>query len=241
VRWKLSQSDLSIPRHYLITQSKMAQRPSQVSFNEELLRKVLICLLVPNTYNVGSQREPEIQSSLLSKLKNIHIELSPPKLPILPGGSSKLTMELANILQTDPGTFKEAVMSISNTYSLLTIVHDMFIYRHLLQKDCIPYLPSYNSIENYKRWKAEEDQQLASLIQTRSGNYVEMYEGLDTSKRLVLLQIMEASNLLGKDSNKSSNPYCLISYAGVSFVSQICERNLNPQFNYCVALYTFLI
>lgn len=210
---------------------------------QELLVKSLICLLLPKDFQLAAQcivdnNIPE-KSSLVKK---VYIQVHPAKTLSVTKVSSKVLDDLCAILGVGSQVFKATLSSITATTNLTTIVHDLYIYRHLLQMDWIPFLPNFQSKSHLKEFKDAEDKSLEALLKQKlkcdnPPNIVKKYQDLDPSRKYLLLEIIDATNLLAKDSNKSSNPYCMVSYSGMEFSSNISQSNCNPKFDFSIPLY----
>jgi hypothetical protein len=206
--------------------------------SQELLTKALSCLLLPKTipqeYKLTTKKSSTFLKQILVKVDQI-------KLPLLPPSNSKLVLELLTIMNVDESIANSTLQSIRTETNLTAIVHDLYIYRHLLQKDCVPFLPKFANADQCNLWKQKEDAEIASLISDSfpsdsTSSLKNIYGSLNASRKYILLNIIEASNLSAKDTKKTSNPYCSITYAGMQFNTQVITRNCNPKFNFSLAL-----
>ncbi|KAJ3179167.1 hypothetical protein HDU87_003125 [Geranomyces variabilis] len=110
---------------------------------------------------------------------------------------------------------------------------DLAAYLHLVRLDAGLTSPSdFDDPAEYAQWKATEVDALDRVISALTGSAE--YSAPDC--QLIQLTVAAAEGLLGKDNSGTSNPYCVVAFDGVNFVSQPATRTRSPTWNMKVAL-----
>ncbi|KAI9089606.1 hypothetical protein DFS34DRAFT_597989 [Phlyctochytrium arcticum] len=113
------------------------------------------------------------------------------------------------------------------------IIADLKAYRFLLSQDMGFLSPlTIDNDRQYADWKAQEDEELEKIIGL--ANIMEEYPHVDSSHSksdLYRLEVRQASGLYAKDDNGLSNPYCVVSFDGLCYVSDVAQSTLDPQWN----------
>ncbi|KAJ3167930.1 Protein unc-13 C [Geranomyces variabilis] len=110
---------------------------------------------------------------------------------------------------------------------------DLATYLHLVRLDAGANTPSdFDDAEEYARWKSSEMDALDRVVSALTGSV----EYSAPESQLIQLTVAAAEGLLGKDNSGTSNPYCVVTFDGVSFVSQPVTRTRSPTWNMKVVL-----
>ncbi|KNC99275.1 uncharacterized protein SPPG_05530 [Spizellomyces punctatus DAOM BR117] len=132
---------------------------------------------------------------------------------------------------------------VIETFGSEHIAADLMIYLQLLIRDMGILSPTdFHDVDVYQAWKRFEREAVEKLISsTGHGAVSAVVEGpiADLSGEddaLISFAVQSATGLYAKDQNGLSNPYCVITFNGISFVSQTVEKNLNPRWNFNVPL-----
>ncbi|KAJ3161785.1 Protein unc-13 B [Geranomyces michiganensis] len=110
---------------------------------------------------------------------------------------------------------------------------DLAAYLSLVRLNAGANAPSdFDDGAHYATWKATEVDALERVVTALTGSAE--YAAEDSHP--VQLTIAGAEGLLAKDATGTSNPYCVITFDGVSFVSQPMHRTRSPNWNMKVTL-----
>ncbi|KAI8822415.1 uncharacterized protein EV422DRAFT_397670 [Fimicolochytrium jonesii] len=113
---------------------------------------------------------------------------------------------------------------------------DLVTYLGLLQMDLGILQPTdFANPNDYTCWKDEERAAVQRIVR-ENGNAATLHDADKQGSVLVSLHVMEARNLLSKDANGSSNPYCVITHNGTTYTSECVDRNVNPAWNFRISL-----
>ncbi|TPX65599.1 hypothetical protein SpCBS45565_g05071 [Spizellomyces sp. 'palustris'] len=156
-------------------------------------------------------------------------------------------LELAANIREPLGLRFEDVDSIQRevieTFGSEHISADLMIYLQLLIRDVGILSPTdFHDFNVYLAWKRFEREAVEKLISsTGHGAVSAVVEGAvsDLSSEddaLISFAVQSATGLYAKDHNGLSNPYCVIMFNGISYVSHTVEKSLNPRWNFNVPL-----
>ncbi|KAJ3014666.1 Protein unc-13 C [Thoreauomyces humboldtii] len=163
-------------------------------------------------------------------------KVAPPSPAPPPSDASlRLAAHFCDVLNLDAGLVEQTRLRLMEACAGPELVGaDLTAYRFLLGMDMGVYRKRDHTTDgNYASWKLTEQASLDKLM-AQSGLH---FAGDDPSDwKLILITVVSAENLMSKDPNGSSNPYCVVHANGSSFVSEVLYKNCSPAWEFRVAI-----
>ncbi|KAJ3092271.1 hypothetical protein HK102_009082, partial [Quaeritorhiza haematococci] len=180
----------------------------------------------------SSTPNPSVQNSsaqVTGRYRSGKSLVNPPHLPPPPPPDVlQLAEHLRAVLGLDQQHLEELWRKSVLAHGLELLKEDYFKYSQRVKKD--QGFISANDFEaenSYQDWKRAELECLCALRGTTPRN---------ESSVLLRFCVIQAVNLLAKDGNGSSNPYCVITVGGEEYVSEPLMKTLNPQWRFEVPI-----
>lgn len=215
------------------SQLTLQTRGQMSSSVEGILQEILICVFVLNALE-----QLEISNEPLPSLTvDPTINIAPPQLPYLqepPSDAQALLLTVKDIFKLETHHIRGFIDTILTTCHPQTIRQDTLLYKYFTHTSESKLFSRLQPVSISDHLTKHE--QPISTLNAKGAQESHTINQLYTHTTPVIVYISHATGLMAKDTNKSSNPYCVIQYQGIQHVSPIHEKSLSPTFDFHVAL-----
>jgi hypothetical protein len=198
---------------------------------EEFLQKLIRVVLLDHFFKEDSL-SGLAKSASSSNLFQKKYEINPPFIRSISSISPQIRQTLQtlqSVLEEDPVAFQDRVQSEFISLTKDSFTKDMAMYQYFLEHNWV--------WENYSLNREAEMSFVQHHIQQNAGTgSLQQYCSSHPKKIAVWLRIIDAKGLLSKDLDGVNNPYCTVTFHGLTWVSPIRRNTINPVFEFNVSL-----